>query len=56
MAFSSLEMQRGPIYPEKKTLTNLQKKKLQKRFFRVCVIGTTWFDECFSFHIMTGRH
>ena len=41
---------------EKKTLTNLQKKKLQKSFSSVYGIGTTCFDECFLFHVMTGRH
>ena len=25
-------------------------------FFRLCVIRTTYFDECFSFYVMTGRH
>ena len=41
---------------EKKTLTNLQKKKLQKSFSSVYGIGTICFDECFLFHVMTGRH
>ena len=31
-------------------------KKLQKEFFCVYVIGTAFFDKCFSFHVITRRH
>ena len=40
---------------ESKQLTNLQKQQLQKIFSPVCVIHATCFDECFLFHVITGR-
>ena len=41
---------------KKKTLKNLQKQQPQKLFFaNVYVIGTTYFDECYLYHVITGR-
>ena len=45
------------LLSKKKRLKNLQKQQLQKKFFSsMCVAGTTFFNECFLFHVITGRH
>ena len=41
--------------PEKKRLTNLWKKQLQKRFSSVCMLLVK-LASIFFFHVITGRH